>query len=57
MDNTANWITTALTSLWDIVSSCFDFMIGNAYFGILLVIGLVCAAFKVIRKAKRTAIK
>lgn len=57
MENAGSWITTALTSLWDIVGSCFDFMIGNAYFGILLVIGLVCAAFKVIRKAKRTAIK
>ena len=57
MENSGTWITTALTSLWDIVESCFTFMIGNAYFGILLVIGLVCAAFKVIRKAKRTAIK
>lgn len=56
MDN-ASWITTALTSLWEIVTSCFTFMTGNAYFGILLVIGLVCAAFKVIRRAKRTAIK
>lgn len=57
MGETSNWITTSLASLWDIVDSSFTFMIGNAYFGILLAIGLVVASFRVIRKAKRTAVK
>lgn len=49
------WITTAITNLTSILTSILTFMTENAYFAILLVIGLVRYASKVIKSFKKAA--
>ena len=49
------WITTAITNLISILTSILNFMTDNVYFAILLVIGLVRYASKVIKSFKKAA--
>lgn len=49
------WITTAITNLTSILTSILTFMTENTYFAILLVIGLVRYASKVIKSFKKAA--
>lgn len=51
------WLAAALQTMWSLVESAFTFMTGNAYFGVLLAIGLVLPVFRIIKKAKKTAVK
>lgn len=52
-----DWLHDALTAVWDIFNNIFTNLTGNAYFAVLMAIGLIIPVFKVIRKAKRTALK
>lgn len=52
-----SWLSDALANVWEVVGDAFSFMTGNAYFATLLAIGLTVAAFRVIKRAKKTAIK
>ena len=51
------WLTDALTQVWSIFNSIFTELTGNAYFAVLMAIGLIIPVFKIIRKAKRAALK
>lgn len=51
------WLTTALTTVWDIFESIFTELTSNAYFAVLMAIGLIIPVFKIVRKAKRAALK
>lgn len=50
-----SWITTALSSLWEVVESCITHITGNAFLAILLVASLVVVGFKIFKKAKKAA--
>lgn len=51
------WLTDALTAVWDIFDSIFTNLTSNAYFAVLMAIGLIIPVFRVIKKAKKTAVK
>ena len=51
------WLTDALTTLWSIFESIFTNLTGNAYFAVLMAIGLVLPVFRIIKKAKKAAVK
>ena len=51
------WLSDALSTVWSIFESIFTNLTSNAYFAVLMAIGLIIPVFKVIRKAKRTALK
>lgn len=51
------WLSDALTTVWSIFSSIFDTLTGNAYFAVLMAIGLILPVFRIIKKAKKTAVK
>lgn len=51
------WLTAALTQIWTIFESIFTNLTSNAYFAVLMAIGLVIPVFRVIKKAKKAAIK
>lgn len=51
------WLTAALTTVWTVFESIFDNLTGNAYFAVLMAIGLIIPVFRVIRRAKKTAVK
>lgn len=51
------WLTAALATIWDIFDSIFTNLTGNAYFAVLMAIGLVIPIFRIIKKAKKTAVK
>lgn len=49
------WITTAIENLTTILTNILSFMTDNTYFALLLVIGLVRYASKVIKSFKKAA--
>lgn len=51
------WLSDALTQVWSIFNSIFTELTGNAYFAVLMAIGLIIPVFKIVRKAKRAALK
>ena len=48
-------VTSALTQLWEVVTSCVTFISGNAILMVLLVASLVAVGFKIFKKAKKAA--
>lgn len=51
------WLTDALTQVWSIFNSIFTELTGNAYFAVLMAIGLILPVFRIIKKAKKAAVK
>lgn len=51
------WLTNALTEVWNIFDSIFTELTSNAYFAVLMAMGLIIPVFKIVRKAKRAALK
>ena len=49
------WITGALTNLWEVVTTCITKMTSNTYLAIMLVASLVIVGFKVFKRAKKAA--
>lgn len=57
MGENAVTVTTALTSLWEVVGSCVDFISHNALLMTMFVASLVVIGFKLVKKAKSAAKK
>lgn len=55
--STTSWLTTAMSSLWDVVTTCIENMTGNAYLAMFLAGSVIVLGFKIFRSAKRTARK
>lgn len=51
------WLTDALAQVWSIFDSIFSTLTSNAYFAVLMAIGLILPVFRIIKKAKKTAVK
>jgi len=51
------WLTAALAEVWNIFDSIFTALTGNAYFAVLMAIGLVLPVFRIVKKAKKAAVK
>lgn len=51
------WLSDALTQVWSIFNSIFTELTGNAYFAVLMAIGLILPVFRIIKKAKKAAVK
>ena len=51
------WISSMLTEMWTIVTSCVTFLTGNALFQLFLVAGLIPIGFRIFRSAKKAARK
>ena len=51
------WLSDALTTVWSIFESIFTALTSNAYFAVLMAIGLILPVFRIVRKAKKTAVK
>ena len=63
-----SWITTALTTLWTVVTQCVQFIVGGGATGtvlengnpllqVFLAAGLVAIGFRIFRSAKKAARK
>lgn len=50
-------VSTALTSLWEVVNSCLNFISSNALLMTMFVASLVVIGFKLVKKAKSAAKK
>lgn len=51
------WLSDALTQVWSIFNSIFTELTGNAYFAVLMAIGLILPIFRIIKRAKKAAVK
>ena len=51
------WLTDALTTVWSLFESIFTNLTSNAYFAVLMAIGLILPVFRIIKKAKKAAVK
>lgn len=57
MGETTITVGTALTSLWEVVGSCIDFISKNSLLMTMFVASLVIIGFKIVKKAKSAAKK
>lgn len=46
-------ITSALTSVWEVVTGCVNFITGNEVMMILLCSGLAITGFRIFKRAKK----
>lgn len=52
-----SWLTTAMSSLWDVVTTCITNMTSNAYLSMFLAGSVIILGFKIFRSAKKTSRK
>lgn len=50
-----NWLTTAIASLWTVVTDCISNMTTNDYLALFLAGSVIMLGFKIFRSAKKTA--
>lgn len=51
------WLSDALTQVWSIFNSIFNELTSNTYFAVLMAIGLILPVFRIIKRAKKAAVK
>lgn len=57
MSTSLSWLTTAITDLFNVVSTCITQLTGNAFLAMFLAASAVSIGFRIFRSAKRTARK
>lgn len=50
-----DWLTTAITDLFNVVAKCINTMTSNAFLAMFLAASAVTLGFRIFRSAKRTA--
>lgn len=55
MEGGGNWLTTAIESLWTVVTDCISQMTTNSYLALFLAGSVIMLGFKIFRSAKKTA--